>query len=129
MKIAQRFSAGGPRGPYRSSPARDDRLINPTSARHNRIDSCVPVGTRRVCIALMRTGETVGYYRLSDSRRSFNPGHYTRRDYPQAARLEIRWINVSAIVAGVSATAIPASFSAAIFPAAVPFPPETIAPA
>ena len=30
-------------------------------------------------------------------------------------------INVSAITAGVSATAIPASRSAAIFPAAVPF--------
>ena len=38
-------------------------------------------------------------------------------------------INVSAIVAGVSATAIPAVFSASIFPAAVPLPPETMAPA
>jgi hypothetical protein len=41
----------------------------------------------------------------------------------------IRAINVSAIVAGVSATAMPAAFNASIFPAAVPFPPETIAPA
>jgi hypothetical protein len=40
-----------------------------------------------------------------------------------------RAINVSAIVAGVSAIAIPAAFSASIFPAAVPFPPETMAPA
>ena len=38
-------------------------------------------------------------------------------------------INVSAIVAGVSAMAIPAARSASIFPAAVPLPPETIAPA
>src|SRR6266404_1208246 len=43
--------------------------------------------------------------------------------------LFIRAINVSAIVAGVSATAMPAAFNASIFPAAVPFPPETIAPA
>src|SRR5438445_6698776 len=41
----------------------------------------------------------------------------------------IRAIRVSAIVAGVSATAIPAVLSAAIFPAAVPWPPDTIAPA
>src|SRR2546423_15357854 len=40
-----------------------------------------------------------------------------------------RAINVSAIVAGVSAIAIPAALSASIFPAAVPFPPEMIAPA
>ena len=32
---------------------------------------------------------------------------------------------MSAIVAGVSATAIPAAFNASIFPAAVPLPPET----
>jgi hypothetical protein len=38
-------------------------------------------------------------------------------------------MSVSAIAAGVSATAIPAPFSASIFPAAVPLPPETIAPA
>jgi hypothetical protein len=40
-----------------------------------------------------------------------------------------RWIKVSAIVAGVRATAIPAALSAEIFPAAVPLPPEMIAPA
>src|SRR6202040_1041088 len=44
-------------------------------------------------------------------------------------QLFIRAINVSAIVAGVSATAIPAAFNASIFPEAVPLPPETIAPA
>jgi len=38
-------------------------------------------------------------------------------------------MSVSAITAGVSATAIPAASSASIFPDAVPFPPETIAPA
>src|SRR5258708_5108456 len=37
--------------------------------------------------------------------------------------------NVSAIALGVGATAMPASFNAAIFAAAVPFPPLTIAPA
>jgi len=37
--------------------------------------------------------------------------------------------SVSAITDGVSAIAIPAAFSAAIFPCAVPFPPLTIAPA
>ena len=40
-----------------------------------------------------------------------------------------RMINVSAMLAGVSAIAIPAASSALIFPAAVPFPPEIIAPA
>src|SRR4029077_3095363 len=49
-----------------------------------------------------------------------------RIDYDRA----FSWaINVSAMVAGVSATAIPAAFSALIFPAAVPLPPEIIAPA
>src|ERR1700693_619649 len=47
-------------------------------------------------------------------------------DYGRAL---IRAINVSAMLAGVSATALPAGFSALIFSAAVPFPPETIAPA
>ncbi len=47
-------------------------------------------------------------------------------DYDRAL---IRAINVSAMLAGVSAIAIPAPFSASIFPAAVPFPPEVIAPA
>src|SRR5204862_6401744 len=40
-----------------------------------------------------------------------------------------RSINVSAIFAGVSATATPAALSASIFPTAVPLPPETMAPA
>ena len=41
----------------------------------------------------------------------------------------IRAIIVSAIAAGVWATATPAALSASILPAAVPLPPETIAPA
>jgi hypothetical protein len=45
------------------------------------------------------------------------------------AELFILDMSVSAIAAGVSATAIPAASSASIFPAAVPFPPEMIAPA
>jgi len=47
-------------------------------------------------------------------------------DYDRAL---IRAINVSAMLAGVSAIAIPAAFSASIFSAAVPFPPDVIAPA
>ena len=47
-------------------------------------------------------------------------------DYAEPLILDM---SVSAIVAGVSAMAIPAACSASIFPAAVPFPPEMIAPA
>ncbi len=54
---------------------------------------------------------------------AFQSARY-RHDFPF-----IRAINVSAIVAGVSATAMPARLSASIFPAAVPWPPDTIAPA
>ena len=49
-------------------------------------------------------------------------------DSDYAARF-ILDMSVSAIAAGVSATAIPAASRASIFPAAVPFPPEMIAPA
>ena len=56
--------------------------------------------------------------------------HFSRRsvDSDYAARF-ILDISVSAIAAGVSEIAIPAACSASIFPAAVPLPPEMIAPA
>jgi hypothetical protein len=56
--------------------------------------------------------------------------HVCRRSFDSdyAARFILE-MSVSAIAAGVSATAIPAAWSASIFPAAVPLPPEMIAPA
>ena len=68
----------------------------------------------------------------TDEKNPFHPSFHRRCETPELIDYErafSRAINVSAIWAGVSAIAIPAASSALIFPAAVPFPPEMIAPA
>src|SRR5438477_5642434 len=57
---------------------------------------------------------------------AFKSARSARHDYDSPF---IRAISVSAMTAGVGAIAVPAALSASIFPAAVPFPPDTIAPA